>query len=114
MEKAEKLNVEEIISILKQMDSNLEQINVRDFMKLCLCFTKLSNSMGSLVAWGFQDIFTKCRILRQHADRYSELSTLQLIIEKEISLNIHILNGVNNKNYPQGQIQPYVNYESGS
>eukprot|EP00826_Nyctotherus_ovalis_P050462 TRINITY_DN6182_c0_g3_i2.p1 TRINITY_DN6182_c0_g3~~TRINITY_DN6182_c0_g3_i2.p1 ORF type:complete len:224 (-),score=70.91 TRINITY_DN6182_c0_g3_i2:186-857(-) len=112
MEKAEKLNVEEIVASLKQIGSNLEQINVHDFTSLCLHFTKLSSSMGRLVAWGFQDIFSKCGILENHAKRYPELPTLQLIVEKEISQNIHVLSGNNNDQHPQGHVPPYNDYES--
>ena len=113
MENEGKLNVSAITSRLTMINKNLEKVNVKDFIQLCLCFTKLSNSMGKLVSWGFQDIFTKCRILGDHEKTYPDLPTLQLIVEKEISLNIHILSGTNNDKYPHGKVPPYNNYESG-
>lgn len=114
MNKTDKLNVNEIATRLKEMNSNLEKVNVKDFITLCLCFTKLSNSMGKLVAWGFQDIADKCGVLNNHVKRYPDLTTLQLMIEKEISLNIHIFSGTNNNQYPHGKIPPYDDYESGN
>ena len=39
--------------LLKQLNDDKDKIDVRLFHDLCKMFTKMSASMGSLVAWGF-------------------------------------------------------------
>ena len=115
MEKKEesRLDVASVVAQLKAIDTNLDSISIVEFVALCLSFTKLSGSMGKLVAWGFQDIFTKCRILTEQSYNHPECLTLQEIVTKEISLNLHSLSGSNNSSHPKGKDPAYAKYESG-
>lgn len=47
-----------------------------------------------------------------HAAANPECKTLEQLVEKEMSKNIHILNGMNNEKLGHKQGDPYHNYES--
>jgi len=106
-------DVSAVVNQAKTLNSNIDALSSKEFVTLCLMFTKLSSSMGKLVSWGFQDIFCKCRILSEHIKNYPELPTLQGLIEKEMALGIHILSGSNNEKYSRGKDPIYAKYESG-
>ncbi len=116
MEKKEegRFDVACVAARLKAINSKLDHISISEFIALCLSFTKLSGSMGKLVSWGFQDIFSKCNILSDHAKTHTDCATLQEIIAKEMSLNIHVLSGGNNSKFARGKEPLYAHYESAS
>ena len=59
------------------------------------------------------DIFDKCKILMDHAARYPECTTIQQIVDKEISLNLHVLSGGNGEKFGYKKEDPMFLYESG-
>ena len=50
----------------------------------------------------------------KHASANSECKTIEQLIEKEISKNIHVLNGMNNEKLGHKEGDPYYKYESAS
>ena len=61
MEKKEdsKLDVAGVVTQLVDINKDMEHINAQAFIDLCISFTKLSSSLGKLVAWGFKGIAHK-------------------------------------------------------
>ena len=102
------------LRILKKLNDDQSKIDISNFLQVCDVFTKFSASMGSLVSWGFDDIKTKSEILMRRQSENPECKTIEKLIEKEISLNIHVLNGTNNDQMNHKQGDPYHTYESAS
>jgi len=50
----------------------------------------------------------------KHASANSECKTIEQLIEKEMSKNIHVLNGMNNGKLGHKEGDPYYKYESAS
>lgn len=58
------------------------------------------------------DIHAKCNILLERAAQHPECKSLQELIEKEMELKIHLLNGTNNDKLGYTKGHPYYSYES--
>lgn len=48
-----------VLIIVNNICKDLDHINAKSFVELCLSFTKLSGSLGKLIAWGFQGTYFK-------------------------------------------------------
>jgi hypothetical protein len=73
--------------------------------------------IGSSLSMGFSDISTKVERWREIVNKElpeKELNSLQLIMEKEISLKIHTCNGENNSSQGHKKKTQYHTYISGT
>ncbi len=118
------------MELLKQMADEKDKVDVRKFHDLCKVFTRMSASMGSLVSWGFDgknflkvkravlytrlDINDKCKFLMDHANNYTDCKYIHELVEKEMSLNLHVLSGSNGEKYGYKEGHPLHKYESAS
>ena len=62
-------------------------------------FTKIFKDISSALSMGFSDINEKCEIMCQRFKYNVDTESIQDLCCKEIGLNIHKLNGDNNKSY---------------
>lgn len=100
--------------IVKKMDvaiKDLEHLNPYYVLSPVYDFTKFFSKISSALHMGFSDITEKVEIMRKlYKDRHSDCNTIQELIEKEIKLGIHMLNGDNNDHHGQkkGEYKKYV------
>ena len=74
-------------------------------------FTKFFNEISSALSMGFSDITDKCGKMRQKFATYPDATDIQNLLQTEINLNIHKLNGENNKKLGHGK-DGYKDYTS--
>ena len=74
-------------------------------------FTKFFNEISSALSMGFSDITDKCGKMRQKFAAYPDTTDIQNLLQTEINLNIHKLNGENNKKFGHGK-DDYKDYVS--
>ena len=74
-------------------------------------FTKFFNEISSALSMGFSDITDKCGKMRQKFAAYPDATDIQNLLQTEINLNIHKLNGENNKKFGHGK-DDYKDYVS--
>ena len=74
-------------------------------------FTKFFNEISSALSMGFSDITDKCGKMRQKFAAYPDATDIQNLLQTEINLNIHKLNGENNKKLGHGK-DGYKDYVS--
>ena len=74
-------------------------------------FTKFFNEISSALSMGFSDITDKCGKMRQKFAAYPDTTDIQNLLQTEINLNIHKLNGENNKKLGHGK-DGYKDYVS--
>ena len=102
-----------ILNYLKELNDDQAKIDIQKFHDLCKALTKFSGSLGTLIAWGFEDIHSKCKMLLERWHLYPDCKALHEIIEREMSLKIHLLNGFNCEKFGYKKGDLYGNYESG-
>ena len=73
-------------------------------------FTKFFKEISSALSMGFSDITSKSQIMRQRFKEYPDATDIQNLLNKEMQLGIHRLNGENNKSlgHKQDQYSKYV------
>ena len=74
-------------------------------------FTKFFNEISSALSMGFSDITDKCGKMRQKFAAYPDATDIQNLLQTEINLKIHKLNGENNKKLGHGK-DGYKDYVS--
>ncbi len=53
-----------VLDLLKKLNDDKDKIDLQLFHDLCVAFTKISSSMGSLVSWGFQGLLPASHFYR--------------------------------------------------
>ena len=66
-------------------------------------FTKIFEKISSALSMGFSDITEKCGIMRQKFNVYPFAKDIQNLLQTEINLDLHKLNGDNNKKLGHGK-----------
>lgn len=100
--------------IVKKMDiavKDLTQLNPYYVLSPVYDFTKFFAKISSALSMGFSDITEKVEIMRKlYKEKYSDCNTIQELIEKEIKLGIHKLNGDNNDkhDHKKGNYKKYI------
>ena len=75
-------------------------------------FTKIFKCISSALSMGFSDITEKCELMRKRFSEYPDVNSIQELINEEIQLDIHKLNGDNNKSLGHSN-DAYSKYISG-
>ena len=104
-------NFQEISDKLKKASESPDKLNPFYTISAIFDFTKFFKEISSALSMGFSDITEKCGIMRQRFCEYPEATDIQNLLQTEINLNIHKLNGDNNKKYDHGD-DNYKNYKS--
>lgn len=107
-----------LIGHFENINKDLDHINPYEFIAGIFEFTKAFFTLGSALSMGFSDITDKVKIWRAlFKVNYTDVvyCDLQTVMEKEIQLNIHNLNGENNSKlgHKKGKSE-YYEYTSGS
>ena len=76
-------------------------------------FTKFFSKISSALSMGFSDITTKSQIMRERFKEYPDATDIQNLLNKEMELGIHQLNGDNNKSFGHKKDE-YAKYISAS
>ena len=80
-----------------------DKLNPFYTISLIYDFTKIFKTISSALSMGFQDIVEKSNIMRQRFEEYNEVSNIQELLNKELEMGIHKLNGDNNKSLGHGK-----------
>jgi hypothetical protein len=104
-----------LINNIEAVNLDLDNIKPFEFLSVIYEFTRGFKSLSSSVSMAFSDISEKIEIWRKlFLNEYPEAESLQQVMEKEIELNIHILNGDNNNSHGHKKKTKYHSYISGS
>ena len=76
-------------------------------------FTKIFSKISSALGMGFSDITTKSQIMRERFREYPDATDIQYLLNRELELGIHTLNGENNKSLGHKK-DKYAKYVSAS
>ena len=87
---------------LKKASENPEKLNPFYTISAIFDFTKFFKEISSALSMGFSDITEKSEIMRQRFEEYPDATNVQDLLNKEMQLNIHKLNGDNNKSLNHG------------
>lgn len=109
-------DVDKIIKYFEEVAEDLEQLKPFQLLAGIYEFTKAFNSLSTSLSMGFSDITSKVDIWRNLFKTHftDDYCNIQSVMEKEIELEIHRLNGENNskEGFKKGSI--YYTYESGT
>ena len=97
----------------KLQKASISPDNLNPFYTISLIFdfTKIFKEISSALSMGFADITEKSEIMRQRFDENNDVSSIQDLLNKEMQMGIHKLNGHNNKSLGHGKDE-YSNYIS--
>ena len=104
-------NFQEISHKLKIASTSPDKLNPYYTISAIYDFTKFFKEISSALSMGFSDITEKCGIMRKKFEEYPEATDIQNLLQTEMDLNIHQLNGDNNKKFGHGN-DKYKNYKS--
>ena len=95
---------------LKKAAKNPDDLNPFYTISAIYDFTKFFKDISSALSMGFSDITEKCEIMRKRFKEYPEVNTIQELCNKEIELDVHKLNGDNNKSlgHKKGKYAKYI------
>lgn len=105
---------DKLILHLEEANQDLENLKPYDFLSALWELTKFMKALSSALSMGFSDITTKVQIWRRlFKEVYPDSKDMISVMETEIKMGIHELNGENNskKGFKKGS--PYYKYESG-
>ena len=106
-------NYEKCIKTLQETGKNLVDIPIEPLCVALYEWTILFKQLGKSLSMAFSDITEKVQILRNHVKNYgSQISGIMSLIQLEIGLNIHKMNGENNKDLTKNK--DYYKYEAGN
>ena len=97
---------------LKKAAKNPDDLNPFYTISAIYDFTKFFKDISSALSMGFSDITEKCELMRKRFQEYPEVNTIQELCNKEIELDVHKLNGDNNKSLGHKK-DKYAKYISG-
>ena len=104
-------NFQEITEKLKIASASPDKLNPYYTISAIYDFTKFFKEISSALTMGFSDITEKCGIMREKFNEYPEATDIQNLLQTEMDLNIHQLNGDNNKKFGHGN-DKYKDYKS--
>ena len=96
---------------LKKAVENPKELNPFYTISSIFDFTKFFKEISSALSMGFSDITEKSQIMREKFEEYPTSTDIFDLLNKEMELNIHKLNGNNNKKLGHGK-DKYSNYIS--
>lgn len=103
------------VSMFEEAGKDLDNLNPWTLIRPIWEITKALKALGTFLSVGFSDITTKCDVWRDILkNHYTQETTIQQVVEKEIQLNIHELNGENNKDKGHKKKTQYYEYVSGT
>jgi hypothetical protein len=107
---------EKLIQNLEEANADLEHLKPYQFLSAVYEFTKAFNLLSSALSMGFSDITEKVDLWRElfQLKIFEDCNDMQSVMEKEIELKIHILNGDNNSDQGHKKKTPYYKYVSGT
>ena len=104
-----------LMNNIEAVNTDLDNIKPFEFLSIIYEFTRGFKNLSSSVSMAFSDISEKIEIWRKLLlNEYPEVESLQQLMEKEIELNIHVLNGENNNSHGHKKKTKYHSYVSGS
>ena len=106
-------NLQLIEDKLSFAEIDLDNLNPYYVLSPIYDFTKFFAKISSGLSMGFKDITEKVNLMRKILQQHPEIETIQQLVEKEMKLDIHKLNGENNakKGHSKGE---YKHYTSGT
>ena len=96
---------------LQKASLNPDKLNPYYTLSAIFDFTKFFKEISSALSMGFSDITEKCGIMREKFNVYPNAKDIQNLLQIEMNLNIHKLNGDNNKKLGHGN-DDYKEYKS--
>lgn len=110
-------DVEKIISNFEKVSSDMDRLKPYELLSGIYEFTKAFSNLSTSLSMGFSDITSKVDVWRnlfKTIYKDEEYDSIQSIMEKEIDMNIHILNGDNNSKHGHKKNTTFYLYESGT
>lgn len=103
-------NLQSIEDKLSFAQIDLDNLNPYYVLSPIYDFTKFFAKISSGLSMGFKDITEKVNLMRKILQQHPEIETIQALVEKEMKLNIHKLNGENNakKGHSKGEYKHYI------
>lgn len=107
-------NYDNIISYFEEVNSDLDNLKPYEFLAACWELTKFMRELSSALSMAFSDITEKVTIWRKILkDNYPNANNMIEVMEEEMKLSIHELNGENNSKKGHKKGTPYYKYEAG-
>jgi hypothetical protein len=105
-----------LVSLLEQSSKDVECLKPYEFLGGLYEFTRSFKKISSSVSMAFSDITEKVGIWRSifKNDSFSDATCIQDVVNKEIELNIHELNGDNNSSKGHKKKTQWYGYVSGA
>ena len=101
----------DIFSKLQKASKSPSNLNPYYTLSAIFDFTKIFKEISSALSMGFSDITEKCGKMRQKFNTYPDATGIQNLLQIEMNLNLHKLNGDNNKKLGHGKDE-YKDYTS--
>ena len=99
-----------VIQSLFDVSKVLTDIPIEPLAAALFEWTILFKQLGKALSIAFSDITEKVAIIRKHSNDYnSKIKGVMSLVQLERSLNLHMLNGENNKSFKDS-----TNYASGA
>jgi len=105
-------NFEKISYKLKKASETPENLNPFYTISSIFDFTKFFKKISSALSLGFSDITEKSELMRKRFEDHPDAESIQDLLDKEMKLDIHKLNGDNNSSLGHKKDQ-YSKYISG-
>lgn len=113
MESSELYDFEKVLNSLGEAAKNLSDISIEPLCVALYEWTILFKLLGKTLSMAFSDITEKVQIMRNHLKNYgSKINGIMSLVQLEISLDVHRLNGENNKSLTKNK--DYFKYEAGA
>jgi hypothetical protein len=112
-EQKKAFNYDLCVELFEECGKDLDNINIYLLVRPIWEITKAFEALSSALSVGFSDITSKVQVWRDNCKKYyPEAKTIQEVMDKEISLKIHELNGENNSKLGHKKKTPYHDYTS--
>ena len=112
VESNEFYDYQKVLKTLQEAAKNLSDIQIEPLCVALFEWTILFKLLGKTLSMAFSDITEKVQIMRNHLKNYgSKINGIMSLIQLEISMDIHRLNGENNKDITKNK--DYYKYEAG-
>lgn len=114
-EQKTEFNYELCVALFEECCKDLDNLNPYLLLRPIWEITKAFRALSTALSVGFSDITSKVEVWRTIIkNNYTTENTIQEIIETEINLNIHELNGENNSDKGHKKKTKFYGYTSGT
>jgi len=108
-------NYDLCVTYFEEAAKDLNNLNPWFLFRAIWEITKAFKALSTALSVGFSDITSKVEVWRTIIkENYSDCNTVQEVLEKELNLKIHELNGDNNSDFGHKKKTQYYTYVSGT